>query len=123
MLQLLFQMPKSRRSGICVLMQPLFLTFKEGPAQPPQGVVLQNPRTVLCIKVKKAPTKAKGKKMFVCLLSRGYGADRKRSKLLTLFYCRKENILINAVRDFETLQCYRNARFENFLCAVGIVYL
>lgn len=52
-------------------MEPFFLALKEGPVQPPQGVVLQNLRKVLYITVEKALTKPKGKKSFVCLLSRG----------------------------------------------------
>lgn len=63
-------MLKGKRSDIFALMQLFSFTFKEGPAQPPQGVVLQNLK-VLCIKVEKALMKARGKKIFVCLSSRG----------------------------------------------------
>lgn len=71
-LQLCFQDAEEQKfRHFFFLMQPFFLTFKEGPAQPPQGIALQNLRKVLCIKVEKALTKARGKKIFVCLLSRG----------------------------------------------------
>lgn len=63
------KMLKSKRSGVFALMRLFFFTFKEGPAQPPQGV-LQNLK-VLHIKVEKALMKARGKKIFVCLSSRG----------------------------------------------------
>lgn len=52
-------------------MLPFFLTLKEGPVQPPQGAVLQNLRKALSIAVGKALMKPRGKKSFVCLLSRG----------------------------------------------------
>lgn len=65
------EMLKSKRWGVCVLMQPFPLSLKEGPVQPPQGAVLQNLRKVLYITVEKTVTKPRGKKSIVCLLSRG----------------------------------------------------
>lgn len=59
-----FEITKRKRSGIFDLMQPFFLTLKEGPAQPLQGIVHQNLRKVLCITAEKTLTKAKGKKVF-----------------------------------------------------------
>lgn len=93
--QSLFQDPEERKvTRFCSNASFFSLTFKEGPAQLPQGIVLQNLRKVLHIKVEKALTKAKGKKIFVWLLSSVVElTELLSSKLLILFYYLKENSL------------------------------